>query len=239
MLGYDEIPRLVMKPSVQYRLPRAEFSEYLNGRTSFGLCLSGLDTYRKMLRSIPSGEGEPVVYVRNANPYYGPILNEHELVSLLRRRSIYLLEAGELPIPDRFNVFRQADVIIGPHGDGLADIVFCKPGALLWEFMPNHMHNSSYNNLAHAAEVDYWGDHFEAAGEGVFREWTVDLDAVAERLQGISRRLAGDHPQHGVGTTDRTPVVTGPAYTRLTPLDELMLEFESLGDNCDSTRYRR
>lgn len=229
LLGYDEIPRLLMQPNVQYRISRAEFSEYLNGRTSFGLCLSGQDTYRKLLRSIPPRKGESVVYVRNAHPYYGPILNEDELVSLLRRRGIYILEVGALSIPDRFNLFRQADVIIGPHGDGLADVVFCRPGALLWEFMPNHIYNGSYNNLAHAAELHYWGDHFEAVGEGAFREWTIDLNVVAERLQGISRRFADDHPQAAAAM----PVASGPAYRRLTPLDELMLEFESLGDNCE------
>lgn len=230
LLGHGDVSRFVMQPDAQYRIPRAEYSEFLHGRTSFGLSLSARDTYRRMLHSVPLRPGELVIYVRNARPYYGALLNDDELVSFLASRGVYILEADALSTADRINLFRQADIVIGPHGDGLADVVFCKSGALLWELMPDFMHNSSYNHLAHAADVDYWGDHFAAEEQAGSGGWRVDLDIVAERLHGISQRFADELAQP---VSRKVTAPLGLAYERLTPLDELMMEFESLGDNCE------
>ena len=173
---------------------------------------------------------EAVIYARNPTPYYGPILNEEEVVAFLARRGVFILEKGSLSMAVRINLFRQADVIIGPHGEGLTDVVFCKPGALLWELMPHHMHNSSYNHLAQAAELDYWGDQFGVIGQDVSSGWSVDLDILSERMRAVSRRLA---VQVARPKSDLSLSPIGPMSRRLKPLDDLMLEFESLGDNCE------
>jgi hypothetical protein len=76
--------------------------------------------------------------------------------------------------------------------------------------------------LAQAAELDYWGDQFESAPAGHTRAWRVDLDVLAERWRAISTRLA----------TGSQRTAAGPSVS-LRPLDELVIEFENLGDNCE------
>jgi hypothetical protein len=229
LLGYSQIPRLTLKPNTRYLLPHAEYSEFLNGTASFGVCLMVRDTARRILDRLPSAESpHPILFVPCSNPYYGIIRNEAEIIRLLRRHGVHVVDQ-RLSTAERINLFRHADVVIGPLGQGLADVLFCKPGALLWEWIPRHHQNASINRLAQAAQVDYWGDLFESSpASGASRQWVVDLDAVDRRLSEISERPAVRGRRIG-GTSP--PASTYAAASR--PIGELMLAFENLGDNCE------
>ena len=192
ILGYGAVPRLTPKAGTQYLLPRAEYSEFLNGSTSFEISLSTRDTARRVLNALPSfPPPHKVLYVPCANPYYGSIANEAEVIDLLQRRGVYIVDQRHLDTADRINLFRHADVVMGPLGQGLADVLFCKPGTLLWEWMPEHHQNASFNRLAQAAEVDYWGDLFESrTSPEMPGQWHIDVAVVTRRLSELSNRLA-------------------------------------------------
>lgn len=229
ILGYRDVPRFTPKPGTFYRLPRAEYSEFLNGRTSFGICMAARETARRILERLPSHRSpHPVLFVQCSNPYYGTVRNEAEIIDVLRRRGVYVVPPG-LSTAERINLFRHADVVIGPLGERLADIVFCKPGAVVWEWMPEHHQNASFNRLAQAAGVDYWGDMFASAPTpAVPGGWVVDADIVVQRLAEISQHLA----RRAAGTEGAlSPAAQRPVTGK--PIDELMLAFESLGDNCE------
>jgi hypothetical protein len=222
MLGYGHIPNRTLHPDFIYHLPKVEYSEFLNGTTSFGVCLSALDTARNILARLPSiGMSHRMLYVPCPNPYYGAIQNEEQVINLLRRHGVFLVDP-KLPTADRINLFRKADVVIGPVGPGLTDIMFCRRGTLLWEWMPWHHQNASFNRLAQAAEVDYWGDMFESGPDR--REWLVDIDLLAGRLSEITERFSAR-----IFQTEAAPAQA----VGVTPLDEVLLAFESLGDNCE------
>jgi hypothetical protein len=238
ILGYGMVPRLTPRAGAQYLLPRAEYSEFLNGSTSFEICLSARDTARRVLNALPpSLPPHKVLYVPCANPYYGSISNEAEVVALLIRRGVYIVDQQRLSTADRINLFRHADVVMGPLGQGLADVVFCRPGALLWEWMPEHHQNASFNRLAQAAEVDYWGDLFESLADPAMPgQWRIDVTTLSRRLSDLSNRVASQMATTG----PRRAAITAGAGQEVTvakapnkPIDELMLAFESLGDNCE------
>lgn len=77
--------------------------------------------------------------------------------------------------------------MVGPHGAGLTNIVFCEPGTIVYEFVPDHYHNICFGNLAMTCGLRYWVDSFISDGEGhpSARDWDVDLLIVAERLSEI------------------------------------------------------
>jgi len=230
LLGHGRVPRLTPQAGIRYRLPRVEYSDFLCGATSFAVCLSTLETARRIAHAVPSSLSYgTVLYIREAAPYYGSIRNEGAVIDLLRSRDVTIVERNRLGTAERINLFRNADAVIGPLGEGLTDVLFCRPGALLWEWMPRHQQNASFNRLAQAAQVDYWGDLFETVAQPARPgEWEVDLGLVARRLGEFSTRLAH---RSAAGRNDRSEVVTRGLGTR--PIDELMLGFESLGDNCE------
>jgi hypothetical protein len=234
LLGYRALPRLEPRPGKQYLLPRVGYAEHVNGSTTYRICLSALDTARRILSRVPPIRSPyNVIYVLELDLYYGSIQNIAEILDLLQRRGVFVVDHTRLSTAQRINMFRHADVVLGPLSGRLADILFCTPGTLLWEWMPTHHVNPFVNRLAQTAGMDYWADMFQSvAGGERLGEWVVDLDVVAARLSEISTRLA-------LRSIENSPTVSlsrgdpdlGRGVTK--PIDELLLAFESLGDNCE------
>jgi capsular polysaccharide biosynthesis protein len=192
LLGHDAVPRLTPAASTRYFLPRVEYADFLTGRTSFGICMSALDTARRILAAVPAAPSpHRILYVPCTKPHYGSIRNEAELAERLRQRGVHVVDRNSLSTAARINLFRHADAVIGPTGEGLTDILFCKRGTLLWEWMPRHHLNVSFNRLAQAAGIDYQGDLFDSvAGADPAGLWDVDDAVLARRLAEIAGRLA-------------------------------------------------
>lgn len=225
LLGHAGVPRLRPRAGARYRLPRVEFSEFLNGGSGFGISLTLHDTIRRILDAVPAVPSSgKVLYISDTSPYHGRIGNEAAVIALLRQHGVTIVEPERLGTNERINLFRNADAVIGRLGPYLADVLFCRPGALLWEWMPRHHQNHTFCCLAQTAQLDYWGDLFEAAGAG---EWDVDLNIVARRLNDLSVRLATD------------PQAVRTAVPERLALEKLMLRFESLGDNCEFGMVQR
>lgn len=95
----------------------------------------------------------PAIYVWRADTENRPLLNETDLVELLLARGIEPVIASALTIEEKARLFGNARLVIGAHGAGLGNIVFCQPGAVVFELLPEHWIDSiagSGNQLARA-----------------------------------------------------------------------------------------
>jgi|GEM_PF-2855833 len=231
ILGYSDAPRLTLKPDTFYYLPHAEYSEYLNGSTIFRVCLGVADTARRILERLPHDPrhgSDPVLFVPCSDPDFWKLANQDDAADLLRQRGVRIVDPG-LSFMERVALFRQARVVIGPSGAGLADIVFCGPGTLLWEWMRSEHSNASFNRLAQAGEMDYWGEIIESEKRTTEpRQWFADIAAIRNRLPALSERLARQDT-----AVANTPSGHRPRRTAGRTIDVTMGEFESLGDNCE------
>lgn len=218
LLGWDGAPRLTPRGDALYRIRRLEFCTFLNGSAGFEVSAALMETMRGVSAAVPSQPFRSrVLYICQAEPQCGVIGNEAVAIELLRAHGVFVVYAERIDVAERIDLFRQADAVIGPVGPYLADVVFCRPGTLLWEWMPEHFQDRTFCCLAQAAEVDYWGDLF--ASDSATGSWDVDLDVVAQRLEALSQRLGGG--AEPVEAEDDLP------------LEQVMLRFESLGDNCE------
>jgi capsular polysaccharide biosynthesis protein len=135
----------------------------------------------------------PAIYVWRADTENRPLLNETDLVELLLARGIEPVIASALTIEEKARLFGNARLVIGAHGAGLGNIVFCQPGAVVFELLPEHWIDSiagpGINLLAQQHGLQYWADAHPA--HGTFSEfghrvpWTADLDLVRRRLDEI------------------------------------------------------
>jgi len=76
------------------------------------------------------------LYVSRGNAGHRRVLNEPEVVSLLAGYGFRSVQAEELEFRDQAALFRDAEIVIAPHGGGLSNLVFCAPGATVIELFP-------------------------------------------------------------------------------------------------------
>jgi capsular polysaccharide biosynthesis protein len=93
------------------------------------------------------------VYVSRANGVERRVVNEDEVMDVLSEYGFerYLLE--ERSLAENARLFADADVIVGPHGAGLTDIVFAGNATLIELF--GEKVKQPYRLLAEAVGVDY------------------------------------------------------------------------------------
>ncbi|MFT6301589.1 MAG: hypothetical protein ACJAY2_000770 [Pseudomonadales bacterium] len=73
------------------------------------------------------------------NKYEGRrISNEYDLLSLLEKYEFHTVYPEELSVPEQIVLFKNADVIVSPHGASLANTIFCENVTLVEIFNQNY-----------------------------------------------------------------------------------------------------
>jgi hypothetical protein len=82
------------------------------------------------------------------------LTNEKELIDLLE--GFEVLELGSMSMAEQIRTFANADVIIAPHGAGLANIVFCQKGTTVIEISAPKYIIGMFHDLAANCGLEYY-----------------------------------------------------------------------------------
>lgn len=84
---------------------------------------------------LPSADGldglGPVVYVQRTGRRR--VRNERALLGVLDRHGVQVMEDGVHAVPEQVAIFRDARVVVAPHGAGLANLLYASPGTTVLE----------------------------------------------------------------------------------------------------------
>lgn len=85
------------------------------------------------------------------------VVNEAELLALIKPLGFEEYELSRMSLQDQIDLFRSAKIIIGPHGAGLVNLMFCPPGTKVLELFPDPIlyGGTCYWSLATAKGLDY------------------------------------------------------------------------------------
>lgn len=83
------------------------------------------------------------------------VVNEAELIESLRSLGFEFVVLEHLSFHDQVNLFSSAEVVVGPHGAGLVNVVFCRPGTKVVEVVGEFV-NGSFLTLCAAVELKYF-----------------------------------------------------------------------------------
>lgn len=69
------------------------------------------------------------IYISRRNSHDSrTLINEHDLEIELQKNDIDIIHAENLSIDEQISAFSSASTVIGPHGAGFTNILFCNPG---------------------------------------------------------------------------------------------------------------
>lgn len=132
------------------------------------------------------------IYISRRDAKRRSMLNEAALESELRRRGITPVIFTGMPQWQQIALVAQADLVVSPHGAGLAHLLLARPGARVFEILPiddgtyqlrfNYARLSMMRGLAYSAWV-------QQVQSGLLnQDWTLDMPGF---LSFLDARLPG------------------------------------------------
>jgi capsular polysaccharide biosynthesis protein len=107
------------------------------------------------LQSPDSVTGERI-YISRAAARRRRVTNEAEVATTLKAHSFTEVRLEELNWREQISVFRQAKLIVAPHGAGLANLIFCQRGTRVIELFSRSYLNGCFWQLAALRGLDYF-----------------------------------------------------------------------------------
>lgn len=149
----------------------------------------------EFLRQLFLGDGKAArrafprrVYISRARAKSRRVTNESDVTSLLERSGFQAVLLEELTVADQARLFANAEWIVGPHGSGFANLVFCSREAKVLEIFSSAPIKDMYEALAQQVGSGYRSLHCRSRSSGRKdrRAVTVDLRALDEALARMS-----------------------------------------------------
>ncbi len=98
----------------------------------------------------------PRIYISRRRSPMRRILNEEDLLKVLSRHGFVDVCLEDFDVFDQIMLFSQAEMIVSPHGAGLTNVLFCRPGTKLLEIFPDvGLHSSAFMRMATLLELPY------------------------------------------------------------------------------------
>lgn len=189
LAGMSKLARYTIEHERQYEVGRAMYTTFTQGPTAFRPSRKALEVFRLMRSQFASNLAplDSIIYVSREDSPVRRMVNEAELVAMLKSEGIDIIVPSRHSIEQQIAIFASAKAIIGPHGAGLTNIIFCEPGATLYEIMMARKLNPCYANLAHSVGMRYWAEAFRHdSGYSIQEkkdEWAVDLQEVLKTVR--------------------------------------------------------
>ncbi|WP_088917037.1 glycosyltransferase family 61 protein [Granulosicoccus antarcticus] len=131
------------------------------------------------------------LYISRAACGTRAVVREEELVKALERRDFHCVQMESLSVTEQAELLDGADVVVAPHGAGLTNIVFCKPGTVVVEIFGNYV-VPCYWAISELAKLEYHAyfvNDTTAISKDGAKENAEVLDPVQRRDQGIDLAL--------------------------------------------------
>lgn len=102
-----------------------------------------------------SAETPARIYINRGDTLVRKVRNEDRLEEALAARGFHSISLGSFAFREQVRLFEGAEVVVGPHGAGLANLVFCRPGTRVVEVGGGGHSWPLFEGIASAVALDY------------------------------------------------------------------------------------
>ena len=122
-----------------YYFSKSEFPQFINLHESIKIL-------KEFLNPRINLDSSKKIYVTRQDSNYRKIINESDVVTLLREKGYKVINPQLYEIDEQIEIFSNAEKIIAPYGSNLANISFCKKGTEIFEITPSFKKNEKIFN---------------------------------------------------------------------------------------------
>lgn len=128
----------------------------------------------------------PYIFITRRKAKIRKLANEVAVVKILNNLSFKIVEFETLSFYQQVSVASHAKIIVGCHGAGLTNLMFCEPGACIYEFsLEGETMDKCYYTLADACNLNYYYQFCPSANNSndyYSSDLIVDTDLFAKSL---------------------------------------------------------
>lgn len=126
------------------------------------------------------------IYICRGDAKYRRTINEAEVTEFLNKYGFSVVRPERMSFLSQVKLFRDAEVIVAPHGAGLSNIVFCRNKAKLIEIFAPKFVNLNYYFISQQIGIDYYyliGEGEKIATGLERKSLTDDIEVDIDKLQ--------------------------------------------------------
>ena len=111
----------------------------------------------KFLKKIEISNKEKLYIDRSDSRYFhSQIENADELQEFLKKNNFKILKLSKINFEDQVSLFHNAKIVIGAHGAGLCNLIFCNPKTKVIEFSNKEFKCDVFKNICNINNLDYY-----------------------------------------------------------------------------------
>jgi hypothetical protein len=143
---------------------------------------SDLNLLRQTLlpQALAGKTGERIYISRKARR---KLINENEVIQVLKEFNFDIIEDTSKTVAEQIMLYKNAKVIIGPHGASYTNIINCAPGTILIELFPGGYYPDYFRSLSSALGFKYYAIFEDNIGETHYRNLGDDLTIDPEKIR--------------------------------------------------------
>jgi hypothetical protein len=142
------------------------------------------DLYKHIFESFKQIKGK-YSYISRKKAAVRRILNESEYTDALSLIGVTMYCMEDLTFIDQIRLFRESEIITGPHGAAMSFGIFCEPGTILFEIYRADNIKGHYPILANECSLKYMRyDDVENFNEQT-QDFTINSEGYIEMLKDV------------------------------------------------------
>jgi len=127
----------------------------------------------------PDQPGKRRIYVTRADATERRVVNENDVLEILAPMGFETVMLTGMSVAEQRDLFRDAEIVVMPHGAGCANMIFAGAGTKIVEFVPRSYQHHMFQHIAK------WSGHWYGRViclDGANKDMTVDLKVLRTAL---------------------------------------------------------